>query len=434
MNRFPFFQMKTQLCFIALILIGGTVAARAILKTNAPAAAADRHGAAAQPAHAAPSGKVTPEDGPHGGKLLRGDGFEVEVTIFETDVPPEFRVYAYRQGQPLAPADIKVGIELRRLGDRVNTFAFHPQGEFLRGGGVVNEPHSFDVVVRGEHRGKSAEWTYESYEGRATIEPEFARAAGIRIAQAGPATIKESLVLHGSIKPDADRVARVGARFTGLVKEVRKQLGDAVQVGDLLAVVESNESLRTYEIKAPQAGIVTERNVTAGSVTGDGPLFVIADHSSVWIDLNVFIADAAKINVGLPVVVRTVDGGQSVELKLAGFLPVAAAESQTRVIRLRLDNHEGRWAPGLRVIATVQLPPHEVPLGVKTGGLQSFRDFTVVFAQVGNTYEVRMLQLGRTDGDFIEVLGGLEAGERYVTANSFLVKADAMKSGASHDH
>ena len=66
--------------------------------------------------------------------------------------------------------------------------------------------------------------------------------------------------------------------------------------------------------------------------------------------------------------------------------------------------------------------------------MQSFRDFTVVFAQVGTTYEVRMLELGRTDGEMIEVLGGLDVGERYVTANSFLVKADAMKSGASHDH
>jgi cobalt-zinc-cadmium efflux system membrane fusion protein len=66
--------------------------------------------------------------------------------------------------------------------------------------------------------------------------------------------------------------------------------------------------------------------------------------------------------------------------------------------------------------------------------LQSFRDFTVVYAQVGDTYEVRMLELGRRDGQFVEVLGGLEAGTTYVTDNSYLVKADIEKSGASHDH
>jgi cobalt-zinc-cadmium efflux system membrane fusion protein len=45
-----------------------------------------------------------------------------------------------------------------------------------------------------------------------------------------------------------------------------------------------------------------------------------------------------------------------------------------------------------------------------------------------------MLDLGRRDSDRIEVLGGLEAGTRYVTTNSYLLKADIEKSGASHDH
>jgi cobalt-zinc-cadmium efflux system membrane fusion protein len=218
------------------------------------------------------------------------------------------------------------------------------------------------------------------------------------------------------------------------VKEVRKQLGDPIESGDVLAIVESNESLQAYEVKAPHAGIITERNVTVGSVTADGALFVVTDHSSVWVDLNVLSTDANKVKAGLPVVVQTVDGSQSVELTLPEFLPGAVVESQTRVIRLQLDNRDGRWTPGLRVIATVTLPPHEVRVGVQSTGLQSFRDWTVVFAQVADTYEVRMLELGRSDGEHVEVLGGLEAGERYVTHNSFLVKADAMKSGASHDH
>ena len=77
---------------------------------------------------------------------------------------------------------------------------------------------------------------------------------------------------------------------------------------------------------------------------------------------------------------------------------------------------------------------HSVPLAVKRKGLQAFRDFTVVFAQVGEEYEVRMLELGREAGEWVEVLGGLDAGTRYVVANSYLIKADIEKSGASHDH
>ncbi len=76
----------------------------------------------------------------------------------------------------------------------------------------------------------------------------------------------------------------------------------------------------------------------------------------------------------------------------------------------------------------------DVALAVRRDAIQTFRDFNVVYARVGDTYEVRMLELGRRNGEYVEVLGGLNIGEVYVSANSFLVKADIEKSGASHDH
>jgi cobalt-zinc-cadmium efflux system membrane fusion protein len=77
---------------------------------------------------------------------------------------------------------------------------------------------------------------------------------------------------------------------------------------------------------------------------------------------------------------------------------------------------------------------HSVPLAVRTQALQRFRDFTVVFARIENTYEVRMLELGRRSPEWTEVLGGLEPGEVYVSENAYLIRADIEKSGASHDH
>ena len=65
---------------------------------------------------------------------------------------------------------------------------------------------------------------------------------------------------------------------------------------------------------------------------------------------------------------------------------------------------------------------------------QPFRDFTVVYARVGNTYEVRMLDLGRRTDEWTEVLGGIEPGTEYVVDGAFLIRADIEKSGASHDH
>ncbi|MEE4464815.1 efflux RND transporter periplasmic adaptor subunit, partial [Azotobacter chroococcum] len=104
------------------------------------------------------------------------------------------------------------------------------------------------------------------------------------------------------------------------------------------------------------------------------------------------------------------------------------------VARASIPNPDGRWRPGMSVSAEVTIAKHQVPLAVKESGLQRFRDFTVVFAQVGETYEVRMLELGARDGEYVEVLGGLKPGTPYVAEQSFLIKADIEKSGASHDH
>ena len=71
---------------------------------------------------------------------------------------------------------------------------------------------------------------------------------------------------------------------------------------------------------------------------------------------------------------------------------------------------------------------------MRQSAVQGFRDFQVVFARFDDVYEVRMLELGRRNHDWIEVLGGIEAGTQYVTENSYLIKADIEKSGASHDH
>ena len=71
---------------------------------------------------------------------------------------------------------------------------------------------------------------------------------------------------------------------------------------------------------------------------------------------------------------------------------------------------------------------------VENRALQGFRDWQVVFIKVGNVYEIRPLELGRSDGHFTEVLSGLNIGDTYVVENSYLLKADLEKSGASHDH
>lgn len=374
------------------------------------------------------------ERGPHRGRMLRDGNFAIEVTIFETGVPPQYRLYAYRDDQPLPAAEVQATVTLGRLGGKVDHFTFKPEGDVLIGDGVVAEPHSFDVAVVARAGGREHRWEYASYEGRTTIAAAVAESSGLETAIAGPATLRTQVPLLGSVAIDENRLARVRARFPGAVREVHAGVGDSVVRGQLLARVEANESLRSYQITAPIAGVVISRNTNVGDVAGDAPLFEIADLSEVWVDLHAFGRDLPRLQAGQPVTVVSSVGEARAEATLDRLLPIAAAGSQSAIARVRLANPDGVWRPGLAVSAQVTVGERTVALAVRTSGLQPFRDFTVVYAQVGNTYEVRMLELGERDPDYAEVLSGIDQGVTYVTEQSFLIRADIEKSGASHDH
>lgn len=374
------------------------------------------------------------ERGPHRGRLLRDGDFALEVTIFETGVPPQFHLYAYRNDEPLPAEDVSAAIELSRLGGKVDRFEFRPDGDHLVGDGTVVEPHSFDVTVTARHGDRDHRWTYPSYEGRTRMPAAVAEAAGVTIERAGPTVIRNNTRLMGRVVLNGDRFAEVKARFPGPVQSVHVKLGDTVRSGQTLAVVENRDSLRSYAVTAPINGVVLARHTNAGDVAGDEPLFEIADLSELWLELHAFGEDATRLRGGQAVRLEAAAGGKVVETTLQRVLPLASATSQTVVARALLPNPQGEWRPGMAVSAEVTLAERQVPLAVKTAGLQRFRDFTVVFAQIGDTYEVRMLELGERDGEWVEVLGGIDPGAPYVVEQSFLIKADIDKSGASHDH
>ena len=119
----------------------------------------------------------------------------------------------------------------------------------------------------------------------------------------------------------------------------------------------------------------------------------------MWAELHLFGRDRERAKVGQSVVVESHDKMTRAEGTVTYVTPVAEAASQAVVIRVVLDNKDSKWFPGSFVRGLLTVSERKVPFAVKNSGLQRFRDFTVVFAQVGDTYEVRMLELGASDGD-----------------------------------
>jgi len=373
------------------------------------------------------------EKGPHGGRLLTSGDFTLELSIFETGVPPEFRAWATNDGERLKPTDVNLNIILTRLGGKKDNINFKAHGDALRGDMEIYEPHSFIVTINAEHAGVKHQWQYDNFEGRTKIETAVAKALEIETSIAGPVVLQESIDVFGQVVANAERVRDIHARFDGVIKSVAFSIGDKVEKGQSLANIESNESLKLYSIKAPISGVITYRNANSGEQTGGRNLFTITDPSSVWVDLSLFPAVQKRVRIGAPVTVNAAASEQSASGTIATINVIAEANQSVKA-RVVLDNKDGAFVPGSYVKAKIKVAEHPVALAVKRSGLQAFRDFTVVYAQIGEEYEVRMLELGKQDNEWVEVLGGLNVGTKYVSKNSYVIKADIEKSGAAHDH
>lgn len=373
--------------------------------------------------------------GPHRGRLLEDHGFSVEVTIFEKGIPPEFRVYASKNGKELRPEDVQLAITLERLGGVTDNMTFKPEADYLKSTTEVYEPHSFDVSVKASFEGKTHEWEFESYEGRTDISEAAQKASGIKIEKVGAASIPSELNLSGKVYASEHKIAHIIPRFPGVVKEGRKHIGDKVEKSEVLALVESNQSLQPYELKSQISGTVVAGHLIVGEFVSDSQwVYIVTDLSEVWVDFFAAEKDAAKVALGSPVEIMT-SVGTTIQGEVIYITPFADEKTQTQVVRANVPNTNNLLKPGTFTSGTVTFAEKKVPLAVKTSAIQTFRDWNVVFIKDKSTlFEGRPLELGASGGEWTEVISGLKAGDEYVTDESYLVKADILKSGASHDH
>lgn len=285
-----------------------------------------------------------------------------------------------------------------------------------------------------EHEEKGHGHEGEGGHGEATaVTAEAAQAAGIKIEEAAGGSIHETVRLTGRVTLNQNATALVKARFPGIVREARKGPGETVAKGDVLATVESNESLQVYPVKSPINGVVLSRSTNVGDVAGEAAMFTITDTSNVWAEFHIFPRDIDRIKTAQKVLITSFEGEHKGEAPITTLLPVAESSSQTVVARVTLPNPEGLWRGGMTVRGDVVISEKEVAVAVKNTAIQRMEGNTVVFVQEGENYETRSIRPGISDGEWTEVLEGIKAGERYVSENSFQIKANIGKAGAAHE-
>lgn len=266
------------------------------------------------------------------------------------------------------------------------------------------------------------------------LTQEQIKHAGIGLSRVGAGNIRETLPVYGVITSNAEQIQSVSARFDGVISSVNKKIGDQVGKGETLVTVEANDSLKTYSVVSSLNGVITQRHANIGEQTADKVLFVVENFSTVWVDLSLFPKDVAKAQIGQTVLIKSANNPITGEGQIIYIAPLGNSNNQATTARAWMNNTDNLWKPGFFVNAEIILSETAVPLVIHNEAVQLVEGENVVFVQGEEGFEPRPVTLGRTDGESIEVLAGLNADETYVSKNSFVLKSEMGKEDAEHGH
>ncbi len=202
-----------------------------------------------------------------------------------------------------------------------------------------------------------------------------------------------------------------------------------------------HETLFQYSLTAPDDGIIIERHMVQGElVTTESPVFIIADTTSLWVDLQVYSKDLASVKTGQEVFVSALDGNLTAEGVISFLSPVLSQETRTALARVELSEKNNMWRAGLFATAIVTLEQNngDHTLVVPKSAVQTIEGNPSVFIVTSEGYLPMTVETGQSNNTHVEILSGVTAGQTYVSNGSFELKAKVVTSTldghAGHGH
>lgn len=374
------------------------------------------------------------EKGVHSGRVFRSDKFSIELSIYEEGSEPKFHLYAYENGKLVDPKKCSAKVMLNRLGNEEEIISFTALDNFLISNEVIKEPHSFKENIQLECHNDKYEWTVDSFESRTEISDDLIKASNIEVEKVTARKIGSSIKIRGKVVPSEHKIAHIIPRYAGVVREGRKHIGDKVEKGEVLAIIESNQSLQPFEVKSQISGTVINGHLIVGEYVAESQwVYIVSDLSEVWADFFVPVRESQSIKIGQDILIKPLESENIVKAKVSYIAPYADEKTQSQLIRVIVSNEGNLFLPGMFVTGEVIVDEKMIDNAVRKIAVQDFNGKKSVFIKVGNIFEVRPVTLGRSDNEYVEVLEGVRAGQDYVTTNSYVVKADILKEGAVHE-
>ena len=175
---------------------------------------------------------------------------------------------------------------------------------------------------------------------------------GLEVKLAKTGFINNHINLTGEINVQPSKISHIVPRFSGIVQHVYKTVGEQVKKGELLALIESNESLTNYEVKSLIEGTIIEMHMTQGELIGsESQAFTIANLNNVWAMLSIYQKDIDKIKMGQNVLISLGSIDSEITGNISYISPIVDEATRTASARVVINNSSGKWRPGMFVTA-----------------------------------------------------------------------------------
>ena len=192
---------------------------------------------------------------------------------------------------------------------------------------------------------------------------------------------------------------------------------------DVDALVNKPNLAAVFSLTSPIGGIVVERNATIGATVGtDANLFKIIDISRVWIDANVFEKDLERVRRGQEVKVSVpAFPGSSFAGKVILISSVVDPETRTVKVRTEVPNPDSKLKPDMFANVEIITDMHRTAISIPQSALLNDGGQTVVFVAAGSDYQKRTVTAGIQSNGRVEILDGLQAGDKVVVKGNYLL-------------
>jgi len=287
-----------------------------------------------------------------------------------------------------------------------------------------------------EHHNNHADHSdHDEHDEHGEITLAILEEFGAEVGTVSSGILEETIQLPGEIQIDPDRLAHITPRFDGVVKAVFKHIGEAVKKDELLAIIESNESLTAYEIRSSIDGMIIDIHFTKGETAQTTEhYFAVANLSEVWVNLSVYQKYLSKLEIGQSVALLINPQSPMVLGKISFISPTIDEHTRTATARVILQNPRGHFRPGQFVTGVVTVAKTHIKMILPKTAIENIGGLPIVFAQDEHGFEPVNIRIGKENEQSVEILFGLNLGQKYVKKGGFILKAQLAKNSFSDGH